>query len=124
MMPFEAQKDMEVQEGFVLSKGSILIADIWKPTIEGFPEGHLFNPDRMLPENREDLKFKESFLTFGTGPHACVGQNYAINHLTAFLAELANTCEWERKLTSKSRDFEYLPTVNPGDCLIRIKARN
>ncbi|KAH9255390.1 hypothetical protein BASA81_006509 [Batrachochytrium salamandrivorans] len=121
MVPFLAEKDMELNQNFSIKKGSMLFADIWKPTIEGFPNGLEFDPDRMLPERREDVKYKESFLTFGFGPHLCVGQHYAINHLVIFLSELAQTCEWERKITGQSQVIDYRPTVCPGDCLIKFK---
>jgi cytochrome P450 family 710 subfamily A protein len=124
MMPFTAQKDMQLTEDYLLPKGSILIADIWTPTIHGFPNGNVFDPDRMMPDRREDLQFRESFMTFGAGPHLCVGQVYAMNHLATFLAELALSCDITRKLTSKSSNIEYLPTVCPGDCLIQLTARD
>jgi len=91
--------------------------------LDGFPNGHEFEPDRMLDDRREDIKYRDMFATFGSGPHLCVGREYAVNHLTVFLAELARTCEWTRKITDKSEDFVYLPTVCPGDCLVAIKWR-
>ena len=123
MMPFDVRNDIQITDDYKLTKGSILIADIWKPTIEGFPNGRTFDPDRMLPDRREDVQYRDSFLTFGVGPHLCVGQGYAINHLMTFLAELARGCEWTRKRTRKSDDINYLPTVCPGDCLIDLKRK-
>lgn len=123
MMPFKVKRDIDITSDYQIPKGSILIADIWKPTIEGFPNGTSFDPDRMMPDRREDAKYRDSYLTFGLGPHHCVGQNYAINHLTTFLAEMAFSCEWKRKITSKSGNFEYMPTVCPGDCLMRFDKR-
>lgn len=118
MVPLIAEKDMQLNEEFTIPKGGMLFADVWRPTIEGFPNGKRFDPDRMMPEAREDLKYKESFLTFGFGPHLCVGQHYAINHLIIFLSEMSLTCEWKRKRTAQSDNVDYRPTVCPGDCLI------
>jgi cytochrome P450 family 710 subfamily A protein len=123
MMPFIAQQDVQLTDDYTLPKGAMLIADIWKPTIEGFPNGTSFDPERMMPERKEDSKYRESFLTFGHGQHLCVGQNYAVNHLVCFLAHLARTCELQRKRTEKSDGIQYLPTVCPADCLMNIKLR-
>jgi len=123
MLVFTAQKDMKLTEDYTIPKSGVLIADIWKPTIEGFPNGTTFDPDRWLAPRREDVQYRDSFLTFGLGPHLCVGQNYAINHLATFLAEVAMTCEWTRQITPQSSKLNYLPTINPGDCLVHLSKR-
>ena len=52
----------------------------------------------MDPAGRaEDVKFKNNFLPFGCGPHYCVGREYAMNHLTAFVALMATTLDWTRE---------------------------
>ena len=54
--------------------------------MQGFTDPLHFDPDRFSPERQEDVKFGKNFMAFGSGPHYCVGKEYAINHLTAFLA--------------------------------------
>ena len=56
---------------------------------QGFKDPLRFDPDRFSPERQEDIKFQKNYLTFGHGPHYCVGREYATNHLTAFLAILS-----------------------------------
>jgi hypothetical protein len=48
------------------------------------------------PERKEDVTFASNFMVFGHGPHYCVGKEYAINHLTVFLANVASLLDWER----------------------------
>jgi cytochrome P450 family 710 subfamily A protein len=57
--------------------------------LQGFTNAAAFDPDRFSPERQEDVKFQRNFLTFGTGPHYCVGREYAVNHLAVFLAILS-----------------------------------
>ena len=40
----------------------------------GFPDAQRFDPDRMSPERKEDILHAKNFLTFGHGPHYCVGE--------------------------------------------------
>lgn len=128
MVPNEAQRDFELAPGLVVPKGAIVIPSTWnvclqgaaaargsaglvrapraaKPVpfaLAGFPEPHLFDPARMDPNGRaEDVKFKNNYLPFGCGPHYCVGREYAMNHLVAFIAIFATTLDWTRKRDGK-----------------------
>jgi len=83
MMPFQVNGDITVPDPanngeplLELPKGSMFIADIWGPCLDGFPNGHVFDPDRIFVR-REDVTFKDNFATFGSGPHVCVGQQCA-----------------------------------------------
>lgn len=44
------------------------------PHLQGFPDAQRFDPDRMSPERKEDITHAKNFLTFGYGPHYCVGE--------------------------------------------------
>jgi cytochrome P450 len=48
------------------------------------------------PERKEDVTYASNFLVFGHGPHYCVGKEYAINHLMAFLAIVSTAADWQR----------------------------
>lgn len=48
------------------------------------------------PERKEDVTYAGNFLVFGHGPHYCVGKEYAINHLMAFLAITSTSLDWQR----------------------------
>ena len=63
--------------------------------LQGFTEPEKFDPERFNEARKEDLVHSKHFLTFGFGPHGCVGREYATNHLVAFLAIIstaAGTC--------------------------------
>lgn len=89
---------------------------------QGFTNPDCFDPDRFSPERKEDITYQRNFLTFGCGPHYCVGREYAINHLTVFLAILSTSCDWTRRRTDKSDTWLYLPTIYPADSFITLDA--
>lgn len=82
--------------------GSLVFPSINSANMQGFPDAHRFDPDRFGPERKEDIVHAKNFLTFGWGPHYCVGKEYAINQLTAFLAIVSTAAEWERRRTPDS----------------------
>lgn len=57
--------------------------------VQGFSNPSVFDPDRFSPERKEDIKYQKNFLTFGHGPHYCVGKDYAVNQIICYLANLS-----------------------------------
>lgn len=57
--------------------------------MQGFSNPLVFDPDRFSPERKEDIKYQKNFLTFGHGPHYCVGKDYAVNQIICFLANMS-----------------------------------
>ncbi|KAG5498858.1 hypothetical protein JKF63_03147 [Porcisia hertigi] len=123
MVPMKAHSDFQLDEKTVVPKGSMIIPSLVACCREGFTNPDTYDPDRMGPERQEDRKFAKQFLTFGVGPHRCVGYNYAINHLTVFLALFAHHTQWQRTRTPDSDKILYLPTLYPHDCLITWRYR-
>jgi len=124
MVPQTAAADFVLADGVVAPRGSLVIPSLMAPVYNNsFPGGEKFDPERMGEARGEDRVFGKHFLTFGCGPHACVGQTYAINHLVVFAARLAATVDMQRQRTEKSEEFLYLPTVYPADCLLKLAPR-
>eukprot|EP00042_Codosiga_hollandica_P016692 m.43330 g.43330 ORF g.43330 m.43330 type:complete len:508 (+) comp46710_c0_seq1:81-1604(+) len=121
-VPQVAAADVEL-EGFKVKKGTLVIPSLWAACRQGFPDAEKFDPDRMMPDRAEDSKYRQYFLTFGVGPHMCVGREYATNHLIAFLAILSMSVEWTRRVTAQSSHILFLPTIYPADCLVSLKPR-
>jgi cytochrome P450 len=86
MAPRVALEDDEIQ-GYFIPKGSILIIAAyftWRhPDFWENPDQ--FNPDRFALEQVHQ-RSKFVFQPFGSGPHTCIGKNYALMESTAILA--------------------------------------
>lgn len=118
MVPMKAHNDFRLDENVVVPKGSLIIPSLVACCREGFTNPDKYDPDRMGPERQEDRKFAKQFIPFGVGPHRCVGYNYAINHLTVFLALVSHHLDWKRTRTANSDRLMYLPTLYPQDCFL------
>eukprot|EP00744_Colponema_vietnamica_P004154 GILI01006240.1.p1 GENE.GILI01006240.1~~GILI01006240.1.p1 ORF type:complete len:540 (+),score=136.70 GILI01006240.1:94-1713(+) len=117
MVPMIAHAPFQIDENLTVPKGTLVIPSLVGACRDGFTNPESFDPDRMGEERQEDRKNPKSNLVFGVGPHRCVGYNYAINHLTVYLALVAKNMSWERTRTAKSDQIMYLPTLYPWDCL-------
>lgn len=118
MVPMKAHNDFHLDDKTVIPKGSLIIPSLVSCCREGFTKPDYYDPDRMGPERKEDVTYSKQFIPFGVGPHRCVGYNYAINHLTVYLALVAHHSDWKRVRTPDSDKILYLPTLYPADCLM------
>ncbi|KAL6781877.1 hypothetical protein ACKKBF_B09810 [Auxenochlorella protothecoides x Auxenochlorella symbiontica] len=123
MVPSMVYADYRLTEDYVVPRGTMVVPSIVSANMQGFPDPHTFDPDRFGPERKEDIVHARNFLTFGHGPHYCVGKEYAINQLTCFLAILSMATDWSRRRTEKSSEWVYLPTIYPADALITFSPR-
>ncbi|PSC76027.1 cytochrome P450 [Micractinium conductrix] len=123
MVPQMAYTDYPLTEEYSIPKGTLVFPSINAACMQGFPEAHKFDPDRMGPQRKEDILHAKNYLVFGHGPHYCVGKEYAVNQLVLFLSIISLECDWDRKRTPKSDDMQYLPTIYPHDSLISLRLR-
>jgi len=121
LVPQEAQNDFPLTDDIIVPKGALITPSLWKASSYGYPDPEKFDPDRFSPERQEDVKYAKNFLVFGAGPHACMGKEYAVNHLIAFVSIMSTSVGWERKRTRKSDEILFGPTIYPADCLVRMQ---
>jgi cytochrome P450 family 710 subfamily A protein len=119
-----ANKPVQISEDYIAPKGALIIPSIWSSNRNGFPEPEKFDPERFNSERMEQTKFDRNFLTFGAGPHACIGQRYAMNHIMLFISLLTDM-DFQRANRPDMDKIMYLPTIYPADgCVLNyIKAR-
>ncbi|CAH2059415.1 unnamed protein product [Thlaspi arvense] len=124
MVPHVAAVDFPLTESYTIPKGTIVFPSVFDSSFQGFTEPNRFDPDRFSQTRKEDQVFKRNFLAFGWGPHQCVGQRYALNHLVLFIAIFSTLLDFKR-LPSDGRDeIVYCPTISPKDgCTVLLSKR-
>ncbi|CAG2181356.1 unnamed protein product, partial [Oppiella nova] len=87
----EAMEDIKLGDtGVKIEKG--VIAEIPVYAIhhdpEHYPNPFTFNPDRFMPENRENIK-PYTYIPFGSGPRNCIGMRFALLEAKLALAKIS-----------------------------------
>jgi sterol 22-desaturase len=78
---------------------------------EAYPNPDSYDPDRWITGDAE--KQVKNWLVFGTGPHYCLGQTYAILNLMAMIGMASMFLDWEHQVTEKSEDIKVFATIFP-----------
>nr|GMD86598.1 sterol 22-desaturase [Ipomoea batatas] len=124
LVPHIAGVDFPLTENYIVPKGTIVFPSVLDSSFQGFPEPEKFDPDRFMEERQEDRVYKKNFLAFGAGPHQCVGQRYAVNHLMLFIAVFTALIDFRRHRTDGCDDIAYVPTIAPkDDCKVFLSQR-
>lgn len=75
------------------------------------------NPDEFDPERYytgdAEVKGAKNYLVFGTGPHYCLGQQYAQLNLVLMLGKASLLMDWVHHATPKSEEIKVFATIFP-----------
>ncbi|PKU82324.1 cytochrome P450 710A11 isoform X2 [Dendrobium catenatum] len=124
LVPHIAGEEFPLTEWYTVPKGAIVFPSTYESSFQGFPEPDRFDPDRFLGDRQEDRIYKRNFLAFGAGPHQCVGQRYAVNHLVIFIALFVSLLDFRRHRTDGCDEIAYVPTIVPkDDCTVYLSQR-
>ncbi|KAM0909166.1 hypothetical protein ACQ4PT_014983 [Festuca glaucescens] len=125
LAPHMALQPFQLTDWYTVPKGAMVFPSVHESSFQGFHLPDKFDPDRFFSEvRREDVAYKRNFLAFGAGPHQCVGQRYALYHLTLFMALFVTVADFRRDRTEGCDDLLYVPTVVPRDgCAVYLKQR-
>ncbi|CEH17662.1 c22-sterol desaturase [Ceraceosorus bombacis] len=118
MVPYSAHQDFKIDEGYTVPKGSMVIPSFWNALHDpqAYPDPDAFIPERWQqgPQSPAE-KHPRNWLVFGSGPHNCIGQQYALLHLTAVLGSASVLMNWEHEITPKSEKVRVIATIFPQD---------
>ncbi|KAG4956125.1 hypothetical protein AAZX31_15G090700 [Glycine max] len=124
LVPHVAAERFPLTESYTIPKGAIVFPSAFESSFQGFTEPDRFDPDRFSEERQEDQIFKRNFLAFGAGPHQCVGQRYALNHLVLFIALFTTLIDFKRDISDGCDEIAYVPTICPkDDCRVFLSKR-
>src|SRR5579859_832334 len=103
IVPYEAKKDFPITPEYTVPKGAMVIPTLWHSLHDEtvYPDPYKFQPSRWTPDGLAESNPK-NWLVFGTGPHVCLGQNYAIMHLMMCLGKASLFLDWDHKTTKVS----------------------
>jgi len=95
----------DVYEGYLIPKGTIVIANIWAIThdSEVYPNPFEFDPNRHLGKNPQVDPFK---FTFGFGRRICPGQHFAEQSLFLNIANILAMFSITKELDETGKELE------------------
>lgn len=118
MVPYLAHKDFPMDDNYTAPKGTMVIPSFWNVLHdpEAYPKPDEFLPERWLEgPDSPAATHPKNWLVFGSGPHNCIGQQYALMHLTAVAGSAAVSMNWKHEVTPLSEEVEVIATIFPKD---------
>lgn len=109
MVPYKTLKPFPIDANYTVPKGAMVVPSFWNSLHDpkAYPEPDLLKPERWL-EGKDGLAERNprNWLVFGSGPHHCIGQQYAQMHLTAVLGAASVAMNWDHEITPLSEQVE------------------
>ncbi|RDW92043.1 cytochrome P450-23 [Coleophoma crateriformis] len=116
MVPYLAKKAFPITPTYTVPKGAMIIPSVY-PSLrdpEVYTNPDSFDPDRFAYGDAE-VKGAKNWLVFGTGPHYCLGQIYAMNNLALMVGKASMKLNWVHHATPLSEDIKVFATIFPKD---------
>ncbi|KAG6885525.1 hypothetical protein C0993_000521 [Termitomyces sp. T159_Od127] len=109
MVPYKTTKAFPISDDYTVPANSMVIPSFYNslhdPTV--YPE-----PDQLLPERWLDIEGSanqnpKNYIVFGSGPHRCIGLEYAQLNIVLVLAMASAQMNFEHEITPQSSQIEY-----------------
>ncbi|KAI0771005.1 cytochrome P450 sterol C22-desaturase [Trametes elegans] len=126
MVPYQTLKAFPISPDYTVPAGSMVIPTFYNSLHdpEVYPEPEELKPERWLDPNSGANQNPKNYLVFGSGPHKCIGLEYALMNIALVLADFAALTEWEHVRTDKSDKVQIIATLFPQDgCLLKFRPR-
>lgn len=109
---------------YIIPKGHIVAAS---PTFANrlphvFKNPDSYQPDRFAPPREEDKVLPFSYLGFGAGRHACMGQQFAMLQIKTIWSVLLRNFEFEMLDPFPEPDYTSM-VIGPKPCRVRYTRR-
>jgi C-22 sterol desaturase len=126
MVPYRTTKAFPISNDYTVPANSMVIPSFYNslhdPSV--FPDHDELIPDRWLDPNSSANTNPRNYLVFGSGPHKCVGIEYATMNIGLVLATASVLMDWEHHVTPESDQVQIIATLFPKDgCLMKFTPR-
>ncbi|KAF2154296.1 sterol C-22 desaturase [Myriangium duriaei CBS 260.36] len=118
MVPYLVKKDFPITDTYTVKKGAMIVPTTY-PSLhdpEAYPNPDYYDPERWISGTAEQQN--KNWLVFGTGPHYCLGQQYAIYNLMALVGKASLHLDWAHEITPLSEQIKVFATIFPQDDLL------
>ncbi|THU91654.1 cytochrome P450 [Dendrothele bispora CBS 962.96] len=126
MVPYKTLKAFPISDHYTVPANSMVIPSFFNSLHdpEVFPNPDKFEPERWLDENSLANANPKNYLVWGSGPHRCIGVEYATMNIAIVLANAAVMFDWEHEITPLSYKVEIIATLFPKDgCKLNLTPR-
>lgn len=114
MVPYVVKKPFPITDTYTVPKGAMVIPTTYMalrdPEVYENPDE--FNPERYYTGDAEE-KGAKNWLVFGTGPHYCLGQHYAMFNLALMIGKASLLLDWQHHPTPRSEEIKVFATIFP-----------
>lgn len=118
MVPYMTHRPFPISENYTVPKGAMIIPSFWNSLhdAEAYPQPDEFRPERWLEgADSPASKHPKNYLVFGSGPHNCIGKEYAMQHLVTVMGTAAVQLNWDHQRTELSDKVQVIATIYPKD---------
>nr|QMU26487.1 C-22 sterol desaturase [Agaricus subrufescens] len=126
MVPYRCKKAFPINENYTVPAGSMVIPSFYNSLHdpEVYPQPDKFYPERWLDSKGSAKSNAQNYLVFGSGPHKCIGLEYAQMSIALMLANAAVLMDFEHEITPLSSKVEIIATLFPKDgCRLKLSPR-
>lgn len=111
-VPYKTTRAFPIAKDYTVPAGAMVIPSIYPSLHDAqiFPEPSKLVPERWLDADSSANKHPQNYLVFGSGPHKCIGQEYAMLHMANVAITAAALMDWDHKITSDSENVQIIAT--------------
>jgi C-22 sterol desaturase len=111
-VPYKTTRPFPISPTYTVPAGSMVIPSVY-PSLhdpEVYPSPKEFLPNRWLDPNSSANQNPKNYLIFGSGPHKCLGIEYALMHMACVLGTASVLMDWEHVRTAESEKVLVMAT--------------
>lgn len=109
-VPYRTTKPFPIASDYMVPASSMVIPSFYNSLHdpEVYPDHDSLIPERWLDPNNSANTNPQNYLVFGSGPHKCIGIEYAQLNIGLVLATASVLTNWEHHLTPESDKVQYV----------------